>query len=125
MPIPRRIPILDDPFCIPFVLLSIDFLFTIGGGPSFATVTIPAEIEQEVPLPAWLESWKDAEYVALGNNYGVPFGGDDANITMRAAAYLVSMTGGRWLSNNEDTVKELYGTLDVSDMFLKYLEQGE
>lgn len=38
MPIPKRLFLLDDPYFIPFAALTIDFLFTVGGEESFATI---------------------------------------------------------------------------------------
>lgn len=34
MPIPKRIPFFDDLYSLPLLLLSIDFIYTIGGGSS-------------------------------------------------------------------------------------------
>ena len=56
-------------------------------------VKIPNEVKENVPVPGWLELWEDAEYVAVSGSEGIPLGGNTENSTIKAAAYLASMTG--------------------------------
>lgn len=47
-------------------------------------------------MPSWLSSWEDAEFGAPAGMFNPVYVPEGLNLTMQAAYYLLSMTGGYW-----------------------------
>lgn len=105
------------------------FEFRKGGNlpinDGYKIVEVPAELRKSVDVPSWLNSWDDVSYMAPEHMYSdAPLLSDSDDDQVRAAAWLYSMSNGRWIRANNSLEIFKRDGVDYQSMILDYYMNG-
>lgn len=92
--------------------------------PGWLIVLLPQDVKDQLQPPQWLDGWEDAEFAGKDYDTGNILGGDEGNVTLKAAYYLLSMTGGYWFDGSHNIKRSSLGE-KLDDDVLNYFQTGD